>query len=129
MLFAAPTIVLSSSGSTAPGLGYLFRRYDVMVTPQTLVPVDAKALALNWVPFKPPVPAEAGVELEYAVTMSYLESLMRFIDSSTLVTSLELGNKAPSCPVLTSPDVSRPLSITVGCAEMLTIPAGDMDMP
>ena len=59
----------------------------------------------------------------------YFASLMRFIDSSTLVTSFELGSKVLNCPVLTRPAVSWPLSIVVGCAATLIMFGGAMELP
>ncbi len=54
---------------------------------------------------------------------------MRFMDSSTLVTSEELGNSVLNCPVLTKPLLSRELEILVGVAAGMIMVGGDMELP
>ena len=73
--------------------------------------------------------APPGSELAYAVTWGYLASLMRFIDSSTFVTSDGLGNSVESCPVFTRPWESVESAILVGCAATLIIVGGDIELP
>ena len=70
-----------------------------------------------------------GFETWPGTLVPVFASLMRFIDSSTLVTSEALGSKVLSWPVLTSPAVSVPLAILVGCAAMFTMPGGAMELP
>src|SRR5258708_9104109 len=67
--------------------------------------------------------------LGYASTLAYLASLMRFMDSNTLVTSAALGNSVLSCPVLTRPELSCELDPLVGCAAAMTMVGGDMELP
>src|SRR5580658_1261928 len=54
---------------------------------------------------------------------------MRFIDSSTLVTSAEFGRSVLNCPVLTNPCESVESAILVGCAAMLIMFGGDIELP
>src|SRR5271155_3359273 len=77
----------------------------------------------------PPSAVPLSVGSVYAVTLLYFASLMRFIDSSTLVTSAEFGSKVPSWPVLTKPEVSAGLDTTFGWAEGMIMAGGDMELP
>ena len=66
----------------------------------------------------------------YAVTCRYLASLMRFIDSMTLVTSDDGGQQAcSSWPVLTRPLLSWELEIFTGVALGIIMVIGAMELP
>src|SRR5580693_5187149 len=114
-----PTIFGSTSGFTAAGLLYRSTVYDALVKLQASTPVGPNAAVFK------------AALLAYAVTPGavYLASLMRFMDSNTLVTSAALGSSVVSCPVLTRPLLSAELSTTVGCAAAMTMVGGAIELP
>src|SRR5271167_852298 len=107
----------STSGFTADGLLYLSTMYADFVYPQASIPADPIAAVFK------------AALLGYAVTTPYLASLMRFMDSNTLVTSAELGSNVLNCPVLTRPLLSCELEILVGVAAAMTMVGGDIELP
>ncbi len=119
-----PTIFVSMSGLTADGELYLSTMYADLVYPHAWMPGTV------W-PFTTPPSAVAFRDAlpGYAVTWAYLASLMRFIDSNTLVTSDALGSRVLSCPVLTKPLLSCELDILVGCAAAMTMLGGAIELP